>query len=88
MAFLESFVSCSLRDLMHDDFYYLEYVSMYIIEYESHFHDLSRYLVSCIYTELERIHKFTKGLEGPYQLATNNIVVSGDLFRVLLCVLS
>lgn len=55
---------------------------MFIAEYESCFHALSSYSIVRISIELENIHKFVKGLEGPYQLATDHMVVSGPLFYI------
>lgn len=37
---------------------------MYVSEYEAHFHELSRYSMSSIPTEFERIHKLMKGFSG------------------------
>ena len=70
----------SLRDQMRHEFDHLEQGSMSIFEYEARIHALSRYSAANIFTDSERIHKFLKGLEGPYQLATTQMVISGSSF--------
>lgn len=68
--FLERFMPCNFKDHICDEFDHLEKVSITIVMYEAHFYALSRHLVTNISIELGSIHKFVKGLEGPYQLAT------------------
>lgn len=60
---------------MHIEFDHLEQGSMFIVEYEVRFYALSRYSCTNISTEFERICKFVKGLEGPFQLETTHMVV-------------
>lgn len=79
-AFLVRFVSYSLRDQMFEEFDHLEWGSMTIFKYETHFHTLSKYSVASISIEFEWIKKFIKGLYDNYHLCTTYMIVSRDLF--------
>lgn len=83
-AFLERFMLCNLKDKMQDQLNHLEQGYMSIIEYKTHFYALSTYSIASISTQLERIHKFEKGLEGTYQLDTAQMLFQGLHFRALL----
>lgn len=54
--FLKRFVPYSLRHRRHDEIDRLQQGSMTVTEYETQFHELSRYAMSSISTEFERIH--------------------------------
>ena len=80
-AFLERFVPFNLRDQMRDEFDHLEQGSMSIAKDEARLHALARFLAASISSKYERIQKFIKGLDGSYQLATTQMVVSGASFQ-------
>lgn len=60
-ALLDRFVPFSLRDQMRDEFYYLEHFSMSVVEYEEHFHALSKYSYTSISTEFKKSQKCVGG---------------------------
>lgn len=71
-----------LSDQMRDEFDYLEYDSMTIMLYETHFHALCRYATINIPIESEKIMRFVKGFVKFYQSGTTQVVVSKAVFRV------
>lgn len=54
---------------------------MSVSDYEDTFHDLSRYALSSILIEFERIRHFAKGLAGYLQEATTSLVLEGGTFQ-------
>lgn len=54
---------------------------MSVSDYEDRFHDLSRYALSSILTEFERIRHFTKGLTGYLQETITSLVLEGGTFQ-------
>lgn len=54
---------------------------MSISDYESEFYEFSKYALSSIPTEFERIQRFTKELVGYLQEATTSLVLAGGTFQ-------
>lgn len=69
---------------MFEEFDHLEWGSMTIFKYETHFHTLSKYSVASISIEFEWIKKFIKGLYDNYHLCTTYMIVSRDLFQSII----
>lgn len=60
-AFLTRFVPKSLRDRLHDQFIRLEQGPMTVTQYETRFHELSKYATTILPLEEEQIHYFVHG---------------------------
>ena len=71
----------SLRDQRRDEFDRLVQGSRTVSEYEARFHELSRYAMTSIPSEFERIRRFVKGLNWHLQEATTMLVHSGGSFQ-------
>jgi len=79
-AFLAMFIPRSIRDRFRDQFCRLEQGSMSVAEYETRFHELSRYAEMILPTEEERVRCFVRGLRLQLRLETQSLVSAGRSF--------
>lgn len=82
--FLEKYKPRIHRDHLRVLFSRFEYGSMIVLEYESHFHELSMHGTFILNFEYEKFYCIVRGFRLPIGIATKTLVVVGRSFYEVL----